>query len=85
MFFLPILLVCAIQAGFTGDGDSGPTCIKFYDRPEVHYGTHEECAERLREMVEAVKENPRWLAMALPGPKHYRGHCYVPVIDEKAT
>ena len=68
-----------------GDTDSGPTCLKFYDRPAIHYQTYAECAVRLRELIDAIKDNPKWLEIVLPGDKRYRGHCYIPVIDEVAT
>lgn len=82
MIFLPILIVCSLQMGYVGDTDSGPTCLKFVNRPEIHYDTHAKCYQRLREITDSVIEHKDRLSLQLPGPWHFRGHCYVPVIDE---
>jgi hypothetical protein len=82
MFYLVLVIVCSIDPGFVGDHDSGSTCVKFYDRPEIHYYTLEKCATRAREIVDAIRADTARLEVTLPGPWSYRGKCYVPVIDE---
>lgn len=82
MYYLPILLVCSLHTLFVGDADSGPTCIKLSNAAEIHYGSYTECTARVRELVESAKANTARLELILPGPWHYRGHCYIPVVDE---
>jgi len=85
MYFIPILIVCSLNAGFLGDVDSGATCLKFFDRPEVHYLKLDDCAARLREMLDSVRGAADRLTIQLPGPWRYIGKCTVPVIDERGV
>jgi len=82
MFYVVLVIVCSLEPGFVGDKDSGATCLKFFDRPEVHYYTLEDCSTRAREIVDAVRADTARLEIKLPGPWSYRAKCYVPVIDE---
>jgi hypothetical protein len=82
MWFSAVLIVCSVHAGFAGDLDSGPTCLRFQDRPKVQYATLEECSNRLRVMVESVKADTTKLNQMLPGAWSYKGRCEVPMISE---
>ena len=85
MIFLPVLIVCSLHVSFVGDPDSGPTCLKFVNRPEIHYDSYTTCKTRLWEIVESVKSNLDRLEIQLPGPWHFKGDCYIPTVDEKLT
>jgi len=85
MYYLPLLIVCSLAPGYVGDKDSGSTCLQFWERPEVHYTTLEQCANRVRELQQEIMRRPERLAIEIPGPYHFRGKCLAPVIDEKST
>ncbi len=82
MYYLPLLIVCSLSPGFTGDEATGPTCIKIFDAYETHYLTLTDCAARVRQLVEGTKNRTGQLAMTIPGPWRYSGKCIVEVIDE---
>ena len=81
MYFLPILLVCSLAPGFTGDADTGATCVKFRDQGRATY-TEAQCSTRLRAMFDEITGNEEALSLLLPGPWRYRGSCQGQVIDE---
>jgi len=82
MFYVALVIVCSINAGFVGDHDTGPTCLKFFDRPVVHYYTLDDCATRAREIVDSIRNDTQSLSGIIPGPWSFKGKCFVPVIDE---
>lgn len=85
MGFIPILIVCSLATGYVGDKDSGSTCRRFFDRPEILYPTLQACNERLEELSQAVKVNEQWLVSELPRPWEFKGHCVTPMTNEKVA
>lgn len=82
MYYVALLFVCSVSAGYVGDAESGATCIKFFDRPEIQYPTLTDCSKRVREILEAVTADTERLHQRLPGPWRYSGKCVVAVIEE---